>query len=797
MRSLSVFLKILALSLCAQPAALEATQLPRPSSETLGAVTKRPRTAAGSPPIAQLIQSCLCPEAGPVREAWEVWRVKLPAEGQLMLRVGGLDGKTYLADAYDALDGATTLNERQVIWQIIRAIQDTMLTPEESPKATGMLQEQTLAEKAMDRQNNVLLLAILRHCPDLAFVWNAEEEGKNWKGGIVDETPLCLKGYMEEVVADEAVRAELQASMENAHTKITSFKQSCPVDLHELWLEQFAEMALRHPLPDEEQARVKRWLEAYFVQMEQDPDAWLVSPYTRYYDVLLLLIKSQASTDLLSRFVERCPDLVDLTLPLVMGYFKTDLCEDIPVRRYYAPLHLALEYGYEAATRLLIEKGANVSMQFEDDVQETPLFTAIKNNLSVELISFLLEKGADSNVPNRTMSDRLQHDDLFDRSWNLARGPIDTVRYPIQRLWQWMDDMWGEHSMPSDLCSWPLGGPRVFDEYPEYIKALTDYAIAVSQKLLAAGANINVQDEDVNYKTGGFTPLCYLVSVAPRFADKEVGEAQSRVIEFLLQNGADPNIPTARGNAPLHFAIARLGYNGERCRPPYTKGVRRAIQLLVEHGADGKAQNENGDTALHLLAPHRDKVDLATIEKLLENADVHAKNKSGQTLLHVWSVANETGKKVLERCLRKGADINSLTSDGRTPLASAVISRFSWFKSALTGVEAEARFFLTHNADPNIPDKQGNTPLHLFVAQKLGNTPNADSIQDATGILTLLLQHGADPALTNRENKTTGDLLSEAWRKALKDNATLAPLLVPTRQQEQGASGDPGGGGAA
>lgn len=785
MRSPSVFLKILALGLCAQPASLEATQLPRPS-ETLGAVTKRPRTAAGSPPIAQLIQSCLRPEAGPVREAWDVWRAKLPAEAQLMLRVEGLDGKTYLADAYDALDGATTLNERQVIWQIIGAVQDTMLTPEESPKVTGDLQEHTLAEKAMNTQNNALLLAILGHCPDLAFVWNSQEESVHWHGGIRDETPLCLEGYMKEVVADEAVRTALQATMENARAKITRFKQSCPVDLHELWREQFAEMDLRDPLPDEEQARVKRWLEAHFAQMEQDPDAWLASPYTRYYDILLLLLKSQASTDLLSRFVERCPDLVDLTLPLVMGYFKTNVCEDIPVRRYYAPLHLALEYGYEAAARLLIEKGANVSMQFEDDVQETPLFTAIKNNLSVELISFLLEKGADSNVPNRTMSDSLQHDDLFDRSWNLARGPIDTVRYPIQRLWQWMDDMW-ERNMPSDLCSWPLGGPRVFDEYPEYIKALTDYAIAVSQKLLAAGANINVQDEDVNYKTGGFTPLCHLVSVAPKFADKEVGEAQNRVIEFLLQNGADPNIPTARGNAPLHFAIARLGYNGERCRPPYAKGVRRAIQLLVEHGADGKAQNENGDTALHLLAPSCNEVDLAIIEKLLENADLHAKNKSGQTLLHVWSVANEIGQKVLERCIRQGVDINSLTSAGRTPLASAVIrSPFGWFKPALTGVEAEARFFLTHKADPNIPDKQGDTPLHLFVAQKLDNAPNAGSVQDARSILTLLLQHGADPALTNRENKTPGDLLSEAWRKALKDDAVLAPLLVPTRQQAQG-----------
>jgi hypothetical protein len=87
------------------------------------------------------------------------------------------------------------------------------------------------------------------------------------------------------------------------------------------------------------------------------------------------------------------------------------------------------------------------------------------------------------------------------------------------------------------------------------------------QRLLAQ-TDINGRDQ------AGATPLQHAV-----------GARRTLAVEWLLMHGADPNLATASGDTPLHWAAA------SRVGAPM-------VELLLRHGADAKACNERGQTPL-------------------------------------------------------------------------------------------------------------------------------------------------------------------------------------------------------
>lgn len=94
-------------------------------------------------------------------------------------------------------------------------------------------------------------------------------------------------------------------------------------------------------------------------------------------------------------------------------------------------------------------------------------------------------------------------------------------------------------------------------------------------KLLAAGADVNVRDEN------GWSPLmkaCYNAELKHGFAD---------VVQALITAGADIEAPIGYGVRPLMLAA---GY-----------GETAVVEVLLQAGADVLAQNEGGYTALMMV----------------------------------------------------------------------------------------------------------------------------------------------------------------------------------------------------
>ena len=115
-------------------------------------------------------------------------------------------------------------------------------------------------------------------------------------------------------------------------------------------------------------------------------------------------------------------------------------------------------------------------------------------------------------------------------------------------------------------------------------------------------------------------------------------------------------------------------------------GTKEAVRALVEAGADVKAQNRVGLTALH-VAWQDESVARLLVDR---GADVNAKTQLGATPLLVASSANGTTG-VVSLLLDKGAELDAADNRGVTPLIAA----------ASVGNTAAAKLLLEHGANVN------------------------------------------------------------------------------------------------
>jgi len=179
------------------------------------------------------------------------------------------------------------------------------------------------------------------------------------------------------------------------------------------------------------------------------------------------------------------------------------------------------------------------------------------------------------------------------------------------------------------------------------------------------------------------------------------------------------------------------------------KGSVDLARLLIEYGADVKAQDKYQLTSLH-LAVRSGSVDLTRL--LIEHgADVTAQNGRGSTPLHV---AVGKGSVDLTRLLiEHGADVTAQYK--QSPILLDVVADVAADVVPLL-------FKLKHYADVKVQDKHwhGSTLLHLAVGR------------GSVDLTRLLIEHGADVTAQADHGLT---LLCMA---GLNGNEDLARLLI-------------------
>ena len=121
--------------------------------------------------------------------------------------------------------------------------------------------------------------------------------------------------------------------------------------------------------------------------------------------------------------------------------------------------------------------------------------------------------------------------------------------------------------------------------------------------------------------------------------------------------------------------------------------------MLIERGADLSAQNNEGETPLH-LALRTVKVD--AVRMLIERGDLSAQDNEGQTPLHM-ALQYEGNVDAVRMLIERNADLSAPDNKGETPLHLALQK----------GDSVVAHMPIEHGADLTAKVAGRRTPLHL------------------------------------------------------------------------------------
>jgi ankyrin repeat protein len=286
---------------------------------------------------------------------------------------------------------------------------------------------------------------------------------------------------------------------------------------------------------------------------------------------------------------------------------------------------------------------------------------------------------------------------------------------------------------------------KPLSEADQLLEAAASGNVETVKTLLVSGVDVNGEE--------GWTPLHATVSNMKFYPSNK---GHKKIIELLLEKGADVNAKMENGKTPLDLtddkdtASLLQKHGGKRNRPFIVHGTAPVannsindaaflgdIGAVKQHLAAGADVNVKGgftdETPLVLAAGEGHK---KVVELLITNgADVNAKSDIlGKTPLHF--AAQFGHKKIGELYIAKGADVNAKDEDRATPLCYA----------ATRGHKEIAELLINEGADVNTKieggDYKGITPLDLAIGK------------NQTETIDLLRKHGGK---TGAELKAEGN----------------------------------------
>jgi ankyrin repeat protein len=235
----------------------------------------------------------------------------------------------------------------------------------------------------------------------------------------------------------------------------------------------------------------------------------------------------------------------------------------------------------------------------------------------------------------------------------------------------------------------------------------------------------------------------------------DVKEEQMRVIQYLLQKGADVKGRNKAGRFPLLFAVDH--------------GQTETVKMLIEHGADVNEADVKGGFALLTAACNGYPVLVTLLAE--HGANMKMALPDGQTPLicAVKAGRADTVKALLE----KGAPVNARTSGGDSALTEA----------ARAGAVAVVQLLLARGADPGngyVPDAflRLNGRTIAFTAKKV--------------TLKGILERIAKTASQDGYKVTFGALSKQnltftakgSWNKVLRELSMKNHLLLVVKEGE-------------
>ncbi|KAL2673592.1 hypothetical protein Neosp_012034 [[Neocosmospora] mangrovei] len=231
------------------------------------------------------------------------------------------------------------------------------------------------------------------------------------------------------------------------------------------------------------------------------------------------------------------------------------------------------------------------------------------------------------------------------------------------------------------------------------------------EALLEAGANAKVMSPN----HGGNSPLHTVVA-----ANRSL-----KAVQLLINHGADVNQRDKVGFTPFHSLIHSMYYFRKKEDLEMTKPI---IKLFLDNGADPEIRNNNGQTP---MSGRPTQYGPETFALLFSKCKSDSVRRECWFELHKeWDNANFTA--ILEIMLAEGMDIDQRDQTGRT-----------LYLHCLTDSE-KRRILKEHGATTGLSDNQGNNAIHLLSPR--------DRLDREK--LECLFAEGLDPLSTNDNGDT-------------------------------------------
>ncbi|XP_011480228.1 tankyrase-1 isoform X1 [Oryzias latipes] len=461
--------------------------------------------------------------------------------------------------------------------------------------------------------------------------------------------------------------------------------------------------------------------------------------------------------------------------------------------RKSTPLHFAAGFGRKDVVDHLLQMGANVHAR--DDGGLIPLHNACSFGHS-EVVSLLLCQGAEPNA-----RDNWNYTPLHEAA---IKGKIDVC---IVLLQHGADpnirntDGKSALDLAEPSAKAVLTGEYKKDELLEAARSGNE------EKLMAllTPLNVNCHASD-GRKTTQKAPL-RLNSVQSTPLHLAAGYNRVRIVQLLLQHGADVHAKDKGGLVPLHnacsyghYEVTELLLKHGACvnamdlwqfTPLHEAASKNRVEvcsLLLSHGADPTLLNCHSKSSVdmaptpelkerltyefkgHSLLQAAREADMAKAKKTLALEIINFKHPhTHETALHCAVASpHPKRKQVTELLLRKGANVNEKNKDFMTPLHVAAERAHNDIMEVLQ----------KHGAKVNALDTLGQTALHRAAL--------AGHLQTCR----LLLGYGADASLVSLQGFTAAQMGNEAVQQILNESVPVRNSDVDYRLLEAAKAGD-------
>ena len=180
----------------------------------------------------------------------------------------------------------------------------------------------------------------------------------------------------------------------------------------------------------------------------------------------------------------------------------------------------------------------------------------------------------------------------------------------------------------------------------------------------------------------------------------------TEAIDYLIQKGANPELPNMKSVTPLLFSMMNSKYD--------------FAKTLLKYKVNVNCQDINGNYPLLQAIKNKH---LPIIELLLSHkADPNLKDENDRNCIH-WSInlSNtdaDASNEIENVLLSSGGDLNAVDNRGRTPLHYAFVKIGHPFDSSnIDPIESVSNIISRSNVNIDVRDKWLNTPLN-YAAQR-------------------------------------------------------------------------------